>query len=96
LQHSELMAQDQDFCSLPRPPRRNSRNHEIIRVIRRKANRRHMTGDHHGRDAGQATLLVRAVDGILGTHNTSASDASTYEYRLPAGLTERDGIRPLV
>jgi len=39
-----------------------------FRVIRRKANRRHMTGDHHGRDAGQATLLVRAVDGILGTH----------------------------
>jgi hypothetical protein len=27
-----------------------------------------MTGDHHGRGAGQATLLVRAADAILGTH----------------------------
>jgi hypothetical protein len=36
-------------------------------VIRRKVNRRHMIGDHHGRTAGRATLLVRAMDGILGT-----------------------------
>jgi hypothetical protein len=28
-----------------------------------------MTGDHHGQTAGMATLLVRAVDEILGTHN---------------------------
>jgi len=27
-----------------------------------------MIGDHHGRTAGRATLLVRAVDEILGTH----------------------------
>jgi hypothetical protein len=27
-----------------------------------------MIGDHHGRTAGRATLLVRAVDDILGTH----------------------------
>jgi hypothetical protein len=32
-------------------------------------NRRHMTGDHHGRTAGRATLLARALDEILGTHN---------------------------
>ena len=31
-------------------------------------NRRHMTGDHHGQTAGRATLLVRAMDEILGTH----------------------------
>ena len=31
-------------------------------------NRRHMIGDHHGRTAGGTTLLVRAMDGILGTH----------------------------
>ena len=49
--------------------RRDSRSHEVIRVIRRKTNRRHMTGDHHGRTAGRATLLVTAVDGILGTHS---------------------------
>ena len=28
-----------------------------------------MTDDHHGRTAGRATLLVRAVDEILGTHD---------------------------
>ena len=27
-----------------------------------------MSGDHHGRTAGSATLLVRPMDGILGTH----------------------------
>jgi hypothetical protein len=28
-----------------------------------------MTGDHHGRMAAWATLLVRAADEILGTHS---------------------------
>jgi len=27
-----------------------------------------MTGDHHGREAERATLLVRVMDEILGTH----------------------------
>jgi hypothetical protein len=27
-----------------------------------------MTGDHHGRTAGMANLLARALDGLLGTH----------------------------
>jgi hypothetical protein len=27
-----------------------------------------MTGDHHGRDAGTATLLVSVIDRVLGTH----------------------------
>jgi N-methylhydantoinase B/oxoprolinase/acetone carboxylase alpha subunit len=31
-----------------------------------------LTVDHHGRTAGKATLLVRAVDEILGTHNAKA------------------------
>jgi hypothetical protein len=31
-----------------------------------------MIGDHHGRTAGKATLLVRAVDDILGTHRFSS------------------------
>jgi len=26
-----------------------------------------MTGDHHGQTAGTATLLVRALDGIIGS-----------------------------
>ena len=29
-----------------------------------------MIGDHHGRSAGRATLLIRAVDAILGTYRT--------------------------
>jgi hypothetical protein len=32
-----------------------------------------MTGDHHGQAAGMASLLVKAVDGILGTHKFNAS-----------------------
>ena len=48
--------------------RRDSRSHAATRVIRRKANRRHMIGDHHSRATGRVTPLVRAVDGILGTH----------------------------
>jgi len=38
--------------------------------MKRKANRRHMTGDRDGQAAGKATLLVIAVDGILGTHTS--------------------------
>jgi hypothetical protein len=48
--------------------RRDSRSHVTVRVIRRKTNRRHMTGDHHGEAAGMASLLAIAADGILGTH----------------------------
>jgi hypothetical protein len=48
--------------------RRDSRSHAVTRVIRRKANRRHMIGDHHGWAAGKPTLLVTAMDEILGTH----------------------------
>jgi hypothetical protein len=29
-----------------------------------------MIDDHHGRTAGRATVLVRAVDEILGTHTS--------------------------
>jgi hypothetical protein len=44
-------------------------------MIRRKVNRRHMIGDHHGRTTGNATLLVRAMDGILGTYRRRAGDS---------------------
>jgi len=38
-----------------------------------------MTGDHHGRTAGRATLLVTATDEILGTHRcTLAEKTSLY------------------
>jgi hypothetical protein len=45
-----------------------TRSHAATRVIRRKKNRWLMIGDHHGPTAGRATVLVRAVDVILGTH----------------------------
>jgi hypothetical protein len=51
--------------------RRDSRSQETVRVIMRKTNHRHMTGDHHGRTASRATLLVTAADEILGTHRFS-------------------------
>jgi hypothetical protein len=38
--------------------------------MRRNANRRHMTGDRDVRRLGRPTLLVKAVDGILGTHRS--------------------------
>jgi hypothetical protein len=37
-------------------------------MIRRNTNRRHMIDDHHRPSAGRANLLVKALDGILGTH----------------------------
>jgi hypothetical protein len=44
-----------------------------------------MIGDHHGQSAGQATLLVRAVDAILGTHTAdlmlAAAQASARRQR---------------
>jgi hypothetical protein len=33
-----------------------------------------MIGDHHGRTAGRATVLVRVMDEILGTHNVVEVD----------------------
>ena len=50
--------------------RRASRSHAASRVVRRNTNRSHMTGDHHGRMTGRATLLARAMDEILGTHSS--------------------------
>jgi hypothetical protein len=48
--------------------RRDSRSHAASRMIRRNTNRRHMIDDHHRPSAGRANLLVKALDGILGTH----------------------------
>jgi hypothetical protein len=63
--------------------RPDSRSQEAARVVRRKTNRRHMTGDHQGRTSEKATLQVRAVDEILGTHNPGQE--------VPAA---RDMLRP--
>jgi hypothetical protein len=48
--------------------RRDSRSHAAIRVIRRKTSPKNMTVDHHDRMPRRATLPVRAMDRILGTH----------------------------
>ena len=68
LQDGDLMAQVQDLRSFRASSRRGSRSHAETRVIRRNTNPRHVTVDHHGRMTGKATLLVRVVDEILGTH----------------------------
>jgi hypothetical protein len=57
----------------------------ITRVIRRKTNRRHMTGDHHDRAAGTATLLLTTLDGILGTHRTGAVPPEVASAPVPSG-----------
>jgi hypothetical protein len=41
-----------------------------------------MIGDHHGRTAGRATLLVRAADAILGTRNLHRRDARAGQDRI--------------
>ncbi len=56
--------------------RRDSRSHAVTRVIKRKTNRRHMIGDHYGPAAGRATVLVRAVDAILGTHRYATTQVT--------------------
>jgi hypothetical protein len=72
--------------------RRDNRSHAATRVIKTNTNRRHMVGDHHGRAAGRATLLVRAVDEILGTHKASRvaaiSDAASHAELLTNDSSE--------
>src|SRR6266568_3302613 len=75
--------------------RRDSRSHEAVRVIRRKTNRRQMSGDHHGRTPTRATLLVTATDEILGTHSTrrpsGTGEVSFQSRRNPANAVYTDG-----
>src|SRR6478752_3228513 len=87
LQDGELMAKDQDLRGLPRilapgqPQPRfdpcDQEEHEPQAHDRRS----------HGRTAGRATLLVRAVDDILGTHSgkldVSSSPFAPVQYRWP-------------
>ena len=63
--------------------RRDSRSHAASRVVRRNTNRRHMISDPHGRSAGRATLLVRAVDAIVGTHTKRKKRSSEPYAKLP-------------
>jgi hypothetical protein len=52
-----------------------------------------MTGDHHGRGVGRATLLVRAVDAILGTHSTEVPvSGSAAGAALLACWQQRPGV----
>jgi hypothetical protein len=62
--------------------RRDSRSQLNTCVIRRKTNRRHMIGDHHGRVPVPATLLLTALDGIFGTHRFRARRIDPYNEYL--------------
>jgi len=73
LQDGELVARIRISAIFHASSRRDSRSHVVTRAMRRKTNRRHMTGDHHGRTAGRATLLLTATDGNLGTHSLPAA-----------------------
>jgi hypothetical protein len=42
-----------------------------------------MIGDHHGRTARKATLLVRAMDEILGTHKRHRERLDPVSQRYP-------------
>ena len=56
-----------------------------------------MIDDHHGRTAGRATMLVRAVDEILGTHTAPPPGPVRGQVRghhLPLGIGQVTGIAP--
>jgi hypothetical protein len=60
-------------------------------------NCRHMTDDHHSRTAGRATLLVRAVDEILGTHRRETSlefSPSLGPWRLASTVSVHEKVGP--
>jgi hypothetical protein len=67
LQDADLVAQEQDPGGLSRllAPGQTQSHHPRFR---RKTNHRHMVGDHYGRAADTATVLLTPTDGILGTH----------------------------
>jgi hypothetical protein len=51
-----------------------------------------MTGDHHGQMARVATLLARALDGLLGTHTSSAAVAHDIGLTQKSSPTSMDEI----
>ena len=83
LEKKVLAARDQEGRPCHRKERRPP---SAVRVIRRKANRRHMTGDHHGQLPRKATLQVTATDEILGTHITEVTSAER-SVRRPVNAT---------
>jgi hypothetical protein len=56
-----------------------------------------MIGDHDGRSAGRATLLVRAVDAILGTHrgDMAANAGFARPAEAPGAVISRGPSGPL-
>ena len=54
-----------------------------------------MTGDHHGRVAGTATLLLTATDEILGTHSYTDVGNGFYDTRINPERRKRNHIRQL-
>ena len=102
LRDGEMVAHDQDLCDLPRLRRPGRPSYTASRVISRNTNRKHMIGDHHGPTTARATLLVRAMDGILGTQNLRkvatecVSRCLTEWVRTATGErgSQRVGLRP--
>jgi hypothetical protein len=62
-------------------------------------NRRHMSGDHHGRTARRATPLVTAADEILGTHRLTrrywppGNGSSRTDWSKPKRPRYQHGVR---
>jgi hypothetical protein len=55
-----------------------------------------MIGDHHGQTAGRANRLVKAVDGILGTHRSSTQSGSmTHVNPIFAKTGSRDRVQAM-
>jgi hypothetical protein len=49
-----------------------------------------MTGDHRGRSAARATLLVRAVDAILGTYNRAGRVEHLVTFQPMVGMVDSE------
>ena len=75
------------------PHAATARNPAATRVVRRNTNRRHMISDHHGQTASRATLLVRAMDEISGTHRWSTAAMYSYLERAAATLRKHQDPR---
>jgi hypothetical protein len=52
-----------------------------------------MTGEHHGQSAGRATVLVRTVDEILGTHTAWTAAATSCAVSASMTMFRRSSTR---
>jgi hypothetical protein len=69
--------------------RRDSRSHPAGHVIRRNTNCRHINGDHHGRVADNAAVLLAAPDEIVGMHSDRSAERGLRPLAAPSGVPDR-------